>query len=38
MATSPAAGRRRSTSIRLAVLLGLVAFAFYLAMFLMGGT
>ena len=35
---SPATDKRRATSIRLAVLLGLVAFAFYLGMFFMGGT
>ena len=34
----PAADKRRAACIRLAVLLGLVAFAFYLGMFLMGGT
>lgn len=34
----PHAAKRRSASIRLAVLLGLVAFAFYLGMFFMGGT
>ena len=34
----PAADKRRAACIRLAVLLGLVAFAFYLGMFMMGGT
>ena len=38
MPTPPLASRRRSASIRLAVLLGMVAFAFYLGMFLLGGT
>lgn len=37
MSTSPATDKRRSASIRLAVLLGLVAFAFYLGMYFMGG-
>ena len=36
--TSSATDKRRAASIRLAVLLGLVAFSFYLGMFFMGGT
>ncbi len=36
--TNPVTAKRRAASIRLAILLGLVAFAFYLGMFLMGGT
>ena len=38
MSTLPATSKRRAASILLAVLLGLVAFAFYLAMLLVGGT
>ena len=38
MPNPPAADKRRTACIRLAVLLGLVAFTFYLGMFLMGGT
>ena len=38
MPPSPAADKRRAACIRLAVLLGFVALAFYLGMFLMGGT
>ena len=34
---SPGTGKRRAASIRLAVLLALVALAFYLAMILLGG-
>ncbi len=36
-AVPPAAAKRRSVSIRLAVVLGIVALAFYLGMFLLGG-
>ena len=38
MSTLPATSKRRAASILLAVLLGLAAFAFYLAMLLVGGT
>ena len=38
MPTSPVAPKRRSASIRLAIVLAVVAFSFYLTMFMLGGT
>ena len=36
--SSPAADKRRVVNVLLAIMLALVAFGFYLAMFLVGGT
>jgi hypothetical protein len=38
MSSSPVTDKRRAASIRLAILLALVAFSFYLTMFMLGGT
>ena len=38
MSSPPVSDKRRATSIRLAILLALVAFSFYLGMYLLGGT
>ena len=38
MPSSPVTDKRRAASIRLAILLAAVSFAFYLTMFMLGGT